>query len=126
MYSVAVKRVFDAQHYLVGGDWGAENQLHTHHYQVELQLHGDILDEHGYLVDIVQIEACLEAAAAHYRGVTLNDEPEFAELNPSIEHFSRILAQRLSDQIPAANIHSLTVKVWENEIAWSSYTLART
>jgi 6-pyruvoyltetrahydropterin/6-carboxytetrahydropterin synthase len=32
MYTVAVRRDFIAQHYLIGGDWGAENELHAHHY----------------------------------------------------------------------------------------------
>ena len=26
MYNVAVKREFDAQHFLIGGDWGLENE----------------------------------------------------------------------------------------------------
>jgi 6-pyruvoyltetrahydropterin/6-carboxytetrahydropterin synthase len=43
MYTVAVKRDFVAQHFLVGGDWGAENQKHSHHYEVELQLEGATL-----------------------------------------------------------------------------------
>ena len=61
MYTVAVKRDFTAQHFLIGGDWGAENQWHSHHYRVEVQLHGAALDQHGYLVDIVEIEEKLEA-----------------------------------------------------------------
>jgi 6-pyruvoyltetrahydropterin/6-carboxytetrahydropterin synthase len=125
MYTVAVKRDFVAQHFLIGGDWGSENQRHSHHYQLELQLHGDQLDKHGYLVDIVEIERILNAIVAHYRDHTLNEQPEFAGLNPSIENFSCILAQSLTGQITAENIHSLTVKLWENEIAWASYTLER-
>ena len=125
MYTTAVKRDFIAQHFLVGGDWGAENQLHSHHYAVELQLEGATLDRHGYLVDIVEIEAALEALVAAYRDHTLNDLPEFKSLNPSIEHFARIVAQRLSAQISASNVSALTVKLWENEIAWTSYRLER-
>lgn len=125
MYTVAVKRDFVAQHFLIGGDWGSENRLHSHHYQIELRLHGEALDEHGYLVDIVEIERVLSELVAHYRDQTLNQQPEFEGLNPSIEHFSRILACALSEQIGAPNIHSLTVRLWENEIAWSSYTLRR-
>ena len=53
---------FIARHFLTGGDWGAENDLHAHHYQIELQLHGDQLDEHGFLVDIVDIETRLGSA----------------------------------------------------------------
>ncbi len=123
MYTVSVKRDFVAQHYLVGGDWGAENEWHSHHYVVELQLEGATLDRHGYLVDIVNIEAHLEGVVAAYRDQTLNDQPAFAGLNPSIEHFSRILAETLAGRIQAPNLAALTVQIWENEIAWSSYRL---
>ena len=64
MYTVSVKRDFAAQHYLVGGDWGSENLLHSHHYEVEVQLEGAILDQHGYLVDILDIERNLEELVA--------------------------------------------------------------
>ena len=124
MYTVAVKRDFVAQHYLIGGDWGPENEWHSHHYVVELQLSGPTLDQHGYLVDIVDIEANLEALVAYYKDNTLNDLPEFAGLNPSIEHFARILATQLAERIQAETLSTLTVKIWENEIAWASYRLS--
>ncbi len=123
MYTVAVKRDFIAQHYLIGGDWGAENELHAHHYQVELQLHGRQLDRHGYLVDIVDIEAALDALVARYRDQVINNLPEFEGLNPSIEHFSRIFCRALAAHIQAQNILSLTVRLWENQIAWASYQI---
>ena len=123
MYKVAVKRDFVGQHFLVGGDWGAENQWHSHHYYVEVQLEGATLDKHGYLVDIVDIESNLEALVAHYKDKTLNDLPEFAGLNPSIEHFSRIFCQKLAERINAPNLSAVTVQIWENEIAWASYRL---
>ncbi len=97
MYTVAVKRDFVAQHFLIGGDWGAENEKHSHHYVVELRLHGASLDQHGYLVDIVDIEHHLDSLVDYYRDKTLNDLPEFAALNPSIEHFARILCQILGE-----------------------------
>jgi 6-pyruvoyltetrahydropterin/6-carboxytetrahydropterin synthase len=125
MYTVAVKRDFIAQHYLIGGDWGVENRLHSHHYQIEMQLHGDHLDQHGYLVDIVDIERVLDAQVECYRDCTLNDQTEFAGLNPSIEHFSRILCQALSAHIHAPNIRVLEVKLWENDIAWAAYRMER-
>lgn len=120
-YTVAVKRDFIAQHFLVGGDWGAENVRHSHHYVLELQLEGDRLDRHGYLVDIVDIERNLDALVAQYRDRTLNDLPEFAGLNPSIEHFARILCQTLAERIHAETLTAVTVKLWENEIAWAAY-----
>ena len=123
MYTVAVKRDFVAQHFLIGGDWGAENEWHSHHYVVEVQLHGDKLDQHGYLVDIVDIEENLEKLVTYYEDNTLNDLPEFGGLNPSIEHFARIFCAQFSERIQAETLTAVTVKIWENEIAWASYHL---
>ena len=120
MYTLAVQRDFVAQHYLVGGDWGAENQWHSHHYRLELTLEGATLDKHGYLVDIVDVEANLGAIVAHYKDKTLNDLPEFVELNPSIEHFSRILWQQLRNRVDLPG-KRLTVKLWENADDWAAY-----
>lgn len=125
MYMVAVKRDFKAQHYLIGGDWGPENDLHEHHYQVEIQLEGEALDQHGYLVDIVDIEGHLEALVEQYRGKVLNEFAEFAGLNPSIENFSRIMCLDLSSKIAAENISAVTIKLWENDIAWASFRVVR-
>jgi 6-pyruvoyltetrahydropterin/6-carboxytetrahydropterin synthase len=121
MYTVAVKREFAAQHYLIGGDWGPENDLHTHHYEVEVQLQGATLDQHGYLVDIVDIESHLDSLVEYYRGKILNDQPQFAGLNPSIENFSRIFCQQLLTSFQAENLSKIGIKIWENEIAWAAY-----
>jgi len=123
MYKVAVKRDFVAQHFLIGGDWGAENELHSHHYAVEVQLEGDTLDQHGYLADIVDIEAALDGLVSRFRDRTLNEQPEFAGLNPSIEHFARIFCHALAAGIQASTLSAVTLKIWENEIAWASYRL---
>jgi 6-pyruvoyltetrahydropterin/6-carboxytetrahydropterin synthase len=125
MYTVAVQRSFIAQHYMIGGDWGAENSLHSHPYQVELQLHGENLDGHGFLVDIVDIEGALDGLVSYYRDQPLNELPEFAGLNPSIEHFSRILCQALAARIQAPNVHRIAVRVWEHQSAWAAYEMKR-
>ncbi len=125
MYTLAVKRDFIARHYLIGGDWGPENFPNSHHYVLELQLGGETLDQHGYLVDIVEVERHLDETVAYYREKMLNDLPEFNGLNPSIEHFARIVAEQLDAKLPAENITTLTARLWENEIAWVSYTIKR-
>ncbi|MCB9087552.1 MAG: 6-carboxytetrahydropterin synthase [Calditrichae bacterium] len=121
MYTLAVKREFIAQHFLIGGDWGEENRLHSHHYVLEVRLEGRELDRHGYLVDIVDVEKALEGLVAYFKDRTLNELPEFAGLNPSVEHFARICCRRLLEQIDVAGLEALTVKIWENEIAWAAY-----
>lgn len=122
MFTVAVKRDFVAQHYLVGGDWGDENTRHSHHYYIELQLSGSELDQHDYMVDIVEVDALLDAQVRYYRDTTLNDLPEFKGHNPSIERFAFVLCRTLSDNLRAPDVDIMTVKVWENDIAWASYT----
>jgi 6-pyruvoyltetrahydropterin/6-carboxytetrahydropterin synthase len=123
MYTVAVKRDFVAQHFLIGGDWGAENVKHSHHYVVEIQLKGKTLDKHGYLVDIVHIENVLDALVTSYKDKTLNDLSDFNGLNPSIEHFSRIFCEKVALQINAPNLSAVCIKLWENDIAWASYIM---
>jgi len=125
MYSLGVKRDFIARHFLIGGDWGPENFPNSHHYVLELQLEGAELDGHGYLVDIVDVEKQLDEIVNYYKEQMLNDKPEFAGLNPSIEHFARILASSLSDRIHATNITALKVVLWENESAWAAYVVQR-
>jgi 6-pyruvoyltetrahydropterin/6-carboxytetrahydropterin synthase len=90
MYTLAVQRDFIASHYLIGGDWGPENQLHSHHYRVEVILESPELDRHGYIVDIVDLETNLENLVDYFKDQTLNELVEFKGLNPSIEHFCRI------------------------------------
>jgi len=124
MYTVAVKRDFVGQHFLIGGDWGPENFWHSHHYVVEVQLEGETLDQHGYLVDIVDIEANLDKIVEQYKDKTLNELPEFEGLNPSIEHFARIVCDTLAESIKAGNLSFITAKIWENEIGWASYRKA--
>jgi 6-pyruvoyltetrahydropterin/6-carboxytetrahydropterin synthase len=125
VYTVAVTTELIAQHFLVGGDWGAENERHSHRYLLELQLEGASLDQHGYLVDIVEVEAQLERIRTSYSDKLLNDLPEFAGLNPSIEHFSRIVCQAISDRLSAPNLTAVTVKLWESSTAWAEYRQQR-
>jgi len=125
MYILGVKREFIARHFLIGGDWGPENFPNSHHYVLELQLEGKDLDQHGYLVDIVDVDRHLDEIVSYYKEQMLNDKPEFAGLNPSIEHFAQILAASLNERIQAANITALKVVLWENESAWAAYEVQR-
>ena len=125
MYRVAVRRNFIAQHALIGGDWGAENQKHSHAYVLEVELAGDRLDEHGYLLDITEIEASLKEQVLRYQDAFLNELPEFVGLNPSLENFARILCVRLTQELHSPGVRRVTVRLWENESAWAGYELER-
>lgn len=125
MYTLGVRREFIARHFLIGGDWGPENYPNSHHYVLELELEGQELDQHGYLVDIVDVEKHLDETVSYYKEQLLNEKPEFAGLNPSIEHFSRILATSLSNCIKTDNIRKIRVVLWENDSAWAAYQVER-
>lgn len=125
MYTLGVRCEFIARHFLVGGDWGPENFPNSHHYVLELQLEGKELDQHGYLVDLVDVEKHLDELIDYYKEDMLNEKPEFAGLNPSIEHFARILATSLNERIQAPNLTALRVVLWENESAWAAYSVER-
>lgn len=121
MYQLAIGRDFIARHFLVGGDWGAENFEHSHHYRIEVQLEGASLNQHGYLIDIVELEAALGEVIGLFRDNVLNNLPDFEGLNPSIEHFSRILYQRLSDRLVFSGV-TMSVRLYENDLDWAGYT----
>jgi 6-pyruvoyltetrahydropterin/6-carboxytetrahydropterin synthase len=125
MYTLSVRRDFIAQHALIGGDWGVENQTHSHHYVLELQLEGEQLDGNGFLVDILDVEKTLAGLLARYRDHLLNDFPEFSGLNPSVENFSRILCESLNMGLQTENITAVKAILWENEAAWAAYRLER-
>jgi 6-pyruvoyltetrahydropterin/6-carboxytetrahydropterin synthase len=125
MYTLGVRRDFIARHFLIGGDWGPENYPNSHHYILELQLEGRELDQHGYLCDIVDVEKHLDEVVGYYSEKMLNERPEFENLNPSIEHFARILATSLSERIKEDNISAVKVVLWENDSAWAAYQVKR-
>ena len=120
MYRVAVRRNFKARHRLIGGCWGRENELHAHHYEVEVSLEGARLDGHGYLVDIAAIEVSLEAILARIAETTLNDLAEFVGLNPSIERLAEIFCRSVLADITVPTLSAVSVKVFESGSAWAA------
>lgn len=119
-YSVSVERSFVAQHYLTVPDCGRENELHSHTYTTEVEARGSSLDEHNYLIDIVEFEEAVEAVVEVYRDETLNDAPRF-EGNPSAERFARVFAEGVSEKIDVPTVDSLVVRMKEDDRATVSY-----
>ena len=120
MYQLAITRDFIAQHYLIGGDWGTENFKHSHHYKVEVLLRGTALNQHGYLADIVELDCAVTEIIAQFSDHTLNDLKPFAGVNPSLEHFARVIYENLYARLALQDL-SLAVKLWENDRDWAAY-----
>ena len=121
MYSLGVRREFSARHYLIGGDWGDENIEHSHRYRMELVLEAKELDRHGFLVDIVEVERHLDEVAAEFQGMTLNALAPFTDINPSIERLATVIHDAFRQRLAHFRLEALTVIIWEDDIAWTSY-----
>jgi 6-pyruvoyltetrahydropterin/6-carboxytetrahydropterin synthase len=120
LFTVGILRDFVAQHFLIGGDWGRENQPHSHHYRLEAIFEGDRLDRHGYLLDIAEVEPRLDGVVERYRDHMLNELPEMTGVNPSLERFASVIADRLAQDLPAGHVTTLTVKLWESATAFAT------
>jgi len=125
LHSLMVRKDFIASHFLIGGDWGKECEPHAHRYVLDLVLEGRSLDSNNYLVDIIRVEEIIGAVIDRYRDRLLNDLPEFKGQNPSIELFSKFLAERLSEGIGDPRICGGSVTLWENESAWARCEMRR-
>ena len=119
-FGVGILRQFVARHRLIGGDWGKENEPHSHDYRLEALFEGEALDRHGYLLDIAEVEPRIDRLVDRYRDQMLNDVPELAGQNPSLERFAALLADGLARDLPAGQMTVLTIKLWESATAFAT------
>jgi 6-pyruvoyltetrahydropterin/6-carboxytetrahydropterin synthase len=59
---------------------------------------------------------------ARYRDRTLNELEPFADLNPSLERFAKVLHDELAAKLASDRL-TLGVRLWENERDWAGYGL---
>lgn len=123
-YRLRVEREFVAQHFLTIPDPGPEGEVHSHRFRLELRFAGGALDEYGYLVDIDRVDDLLDDVESRYSDALLNDLPEFEGRNPSVEHFARLVGDRIADALDDPNPDRLTVRIWEDDLAWASHERA--
>ncbi len=125
MYHVSVQQDFIAQHFMIGGDWGEESDLHSHHYVMEVELAGAKLNKDGQLMDVNDLLDNVDQRMEYFRDQTLNELQPFDGVNPTSENFARILCEEISKEIYADTVDSVMVRLWENESTWASYLLVR-
>ena len=123
MYEVAVKKAFQAKHFLFGGDWGYENTPHTHDYALQINLSAPTLDKHGFVFDIEDINKFISSQLERYEHQMLNDFIEFEGKNPSLEHFCAIILESLKKAVDVSTFSNVKVTIWEDEHTWCSLTL---
>lgn len=121
MYTLMIKSSFIANHFLVGKDFGKENFPHSHLYSLEVEIEGNQLDSFNYLIDIIDAKNQIDQLVELYKNKTLNDLSEFANQNPSLELFAKILWQKIQSLMQLPVGFNIIVRLWEDDIARASY-----
>ena len=121
MYTVSVTRSFTAWHYLIGADFGPENELNSHEFGITVTVDGPELDELGFLVNIDAIRAALDDVESRFANATLNNQPGFEGLNPSVERFAHVLWDFIAARIPTESLNQMRVTVQEDDDASASF-----
>lgn len=86
---------------------------HGHNYRVEVAARCPI-DQHGHTIDAASLDAVVNAQVIDQLDHKhLNtDVPQFADLNPSVEHIVKVIWQMLDGKLPGgASLDE--VRVWE-------------
>ena len=122
MYNVTVCREFIAQHYLINGNFGSENNLNSHLFKIELSVSASKLNKHNYVIDIDYIKSFLDHLEIKYKDKCLNDFEEFEKQNPSLEWFCYVIYNEFLNHITPLTVDQLKVTIWEDNCCYASYS----
>lgn len=118
MYTISKRFTFSASHQLPTLPEDHQcRRLHGHNYEVEVELTGTELDEHGFVLDygeLAPVRRLVDELLDHRH---LND---VLDVTPSAEHLAHWLFERCKESLP--NPGSLTaVRVSETPRTWAEY-----
>ncbi len=115
MYDLMVRGHFDAAHALQGYP-GECCKLHGHTWDIEVVVRGSELDEVGIVYDFKTLKDDLAAVLEPLDHAYLNEVPPFDRVNPTAEHLSRHIFERIAELVgPAVTV--VEVAVWESPVA---------
>ena len=103
------KSHFNAAHRLYRPDWDDDKNnavfgkcnnpnFHGHNYELEVGVTGDINQETGFLIDIVELKTIIKEEVEDYldhKNLNL-DVPEFKNLNPTMENIAVLVWDKLN------------------------------
>lgn len=120
MYEIGIIDEFEAAHALTG-DFGPATRTHGHTYRVEVRIASREVDASGAMYDVGRLRADLRSTleGMHYRN--LDDLPEFAGVNTTVEMVARHIFRRIEPPLRAAPLSGLRVTVWESSSVFASY-----
>ena len=99
-YSVSVKHDFEARHFTILAD-GSEEPPHSHHWQVEVEVLSERLDNHGFVMDFIELEKIVKVAAMPLSGCTLINNLElFKDKSPTAERMAEYFMNQVISALP--------------------------
>ena len=100
MYSVSVKHEFEARHFTIMAD-GSPEPPHWHHWQVEVEVMSDKLDNHGFVMDFIELEKIVKTAASPLVGCTIvNNLAIFKDTPPTAERVAEYFMNQVLYSLP--------------------------
>lgn len=95
---------------------------HGHNYQLEVCIRAPIADN-GRILPVEALDQIVdEIVLQHFDHRHLNcDLPEFAELNPTVEHIAKVIYDRLAEPVEALGVQLDAVKVGETSKTFCTY-----
>ncbi len=123
MYTVSIRKHFDAAHYLRDYHGRCEN-LHGHRYEVALTVESADLADNGMAYDFTELKKQLtEKVLDRYDHACLNDLPDFQSVNPSAENIARLIYEQMQPVVQSPKVALKCVTVWESPDSWATYTM---
>jgi 6-pyruvoyltetrahydropterin/6-carboxytetrahydropterin synthase len=120
MYQVGTAVDVRALHVMPGVE-GPEGELHAHDYKIEVLVGRAELDSRGMVCDLDILDDALQRVADTVRDADLEAiRPPEAEA-VTVEVFARWAYGALADAVRTGGGHDLTVRVWENPVAFGAY-----
>jgi 6-pyruvoyl-tetrahydropterin synthase len=118
-YEVGVVRAIRATH-VMPDDEGPEGEPHAHDYRVEVTVTTAALDGNGMAVNLLDVEAALDAALDKVRDGDLDTIRPESLPAVTVEVFARWVHDMIADRIGGG----IAVRVWEHEQAFGGYRSA--
>lgn len=120
MYSVGIQVSFSAAHYHPGAEPACE-RLHGHNYRVEVTAESSRL-RGGMVTDFLELTRRAEEVVKRWDHCLLNETADFRKLPPTTENISRLVFQKLNQNISSRRWRLGRVKVWETDSCWAAYS----
>jgi 6-pyruvoyl-tetrahydropterin synthase len=128
VFSVTIRDHMMIAHSLRGEVFGPAQRLHGATFIVDATFRRATLDADGIVVDIGRAAEALRAVVGELGYRNLDDEPDFAGMNTTVEALARVVADRLADRARAGalgdgalELDGLVVTLHESHVAWASY-----